>query len=510
MKKKEKKQVQKKSHKKLWIILGIVAAVIIIGAIWATKKLEEMTEQVAAALENTAKVEVGEIAVTTEGIGVIEAAGSTTISADYNVTLKKLHKQNGEKVAAGDVIAEYESIVLDDTISLLEGQLAQAEGQLAYANKSGSANVTAPASGRVKRIYATEGDSAKNVQAENGALAVISADGNLKVAFTPENEVTVGQKVVVLYEDATVEGRIQEVFSNEAVAVFEDSAEYEIEKEVVVQSEEGTILGTGMTECGHEILVTADGGYIKSINVKENEKVSAQSTIFKLEDVGYSEEYLSLLEQYEELAEKVREAKEYKKGYTVVATKDGIISGLTVKEGNTLPMGTPLCSLLDSSSYQVVLDIDELDIQGIAAGQPVEVTVDAIPEALYKGTVTGVSMDGSNMNGVGTYKVTVLLEDAKDVLPGMSANGKITMEYKQDAMLVPIDTLQTVDGEKTVGVLQADGTYETRKVTVGLVNNDYAEILEGVKEGEELQVIMKLEDFYSQMGLTIEETDSME
>lgn len=505
------KQVQKKkSHKKLWIILGIVAVVVIGLIVMAVRGLKNMTEQLATVLENTAVVETGEIAVTTEGIGVVEAADSTMVYADYNVTVRKLYKQNGEKAAAGEVIAEYDSIVLDDTVNALESQLAQIESQLAYTNKSGASYVTAPVSGRVKGIWAEKGESVLTIQQQFGALAVISADGNLKVVFTPEAEVVEGQKVTILYDDKVIEGRIQEASTYKATAVFEDLAEYDIEKETTVQAEDGTVLGRGVTECGHPILITADSGMIKSINVEVNEKVSAQATIFKLEDVAYSQEYLTLLEQREQLMEKISEAKEYKKGYTVIAENDCIVNDLTVEEGNMLAAGTPLCTLLDISAYQVVLDIDELDIQGIETEQPVEVTVDAIEDVSYQGTVSSVSMAGDNTNGVGTYKVTVLLEEAKELLPGMSANGKITMEHKTDALLVPIDTLQTMDGEKSVNVFKADGTYETRKVTVGLVNNDYAEILEGVQEGEELQVIMKLEDIYSQMGITVEETDSVE
>lgn len=506
----QKQAQKKKSHKKLWIILGIVAVVIVAVVIMAVRGLKNMTEQLAAVMENTAVAEKGEIEVTTEGIGVIEAADSETVYADYNVTLKKLYKQDGERVAAGEIIAEYDSIVLDDTVAALESQLEQADSQLASVSKSGSTTVTAPVSGRVKRILAKEEDSVLTVQSQQEALAVISADGNLKVEFMPEAEITEGQKVIILYEDTSVEGRIEEVSGSLATAVFKDSSDYDIEKEVTVRSEDGTTLGTGVTACGHEVLVTADSGLIKSVSVKENEKVSAGATLFRLKEVSYSMEYLTLLEQREQLAAKIQEAREYKKGYVVTAEKDAIISGLTAKEGDMLMAGASLCRLLDTAAYQVILDIDELDIQGIEAGQPVEVTVDAIPDAVYQGTVTGVSMAGENTNGVGTYKVSVLLETAEDLLPGMSANGKITMDHKTDVLLIPIDTLQTIDGEKSVNVLKADGTYETRKVTVGLVNNDYAEILEGVQEGEELQVIVKLEDIYSQMGITMETNDSAE
>ncbi len=505
--KKQGNQLQgrkKKSHKKLWIILGIIAAILIAVVIMITRAVQNVTEQLATVMENTAEVEIGEIAVTTEGIGVVEAADSNSIHTDYNVTVQRIYKQDGQRVAAGEVIAEFESVVLDDTLTALESQLEQIDSQLAYMSKSGDTTVTAPVAGRVKRILAEKEDSVLTIQSQQDALAVISADGYLMVDFTPQAEVVEGQKVVILYGEESITGSIREAAGNWATAVFKDSAEYDIEQEVTVQTEDGTVLGSGMTACGHEILVTAESGTIKSVSVKENDKVSVGTTMFRLKDVTYSQDYLILLEQREKLAENIRKAREYRKGYAVTAQEDCIIQGLTAREGDVLTAGTTLCRLLDIEAYQVVLNIDELDIQGIEAGQAVEVTVDAIEDVVYQGTVTGVSMAGENNNGVGTYKVTVLLEGAEDLLPGMSANGKITMKYKEDALLVPIDTLQTINGEKCVNVLTEAGIYETRKVTVGLVNNDYAEILEGVQEGEELQVIIKLEDIYSQMGITME------
>lgn len=500
----EKKNAKKKSHKKLWIILAIAAVIIIAGVILAVRSIQNMAEQLTAVMDNTVTAQVGQIAVTTEGIGVVETANTESVYADYNVTLRRLYKQNGEQVAAGEVLAEYESIALDDSLSALEAQLEQIDSQLAYMSRSGSSTVTAPVAGRVKRIYAKEEDSVLTVQSQQEALAVISADGRLKVEFEAAADVMEGQKVKIIYGEAVIDGRIQKVTGSRAEAVFEDSADYQLEQEVTVQSEDGTVLGNGVTACGHAVYVTADSGVIKSISIGENEKVSAGSTLFKLKDTAYSQEYLTLLEQREQLADKLKDAEAYKQGYAVTAAKDGIISELKAKEGDTLPAGTLLCRLLNTEAYQVVLDIDELDIQGIEPGQQVEVTVDAIPDAIYQGIVSGISMAGENTGGVGTYKVSVLLEEAEKLLPGMSANGKITMNQKTDALLVPIDTLKTIDGKKSVTVVKADGTYETREVTVGLVNNEYAEILSGVQEGEELQVIVKLEDIYSQMGITME------
>lgn len=508
---KKQSNQKKKSHKTLWIILAIVAVLVIGIVILVVRAIGNMAEQLQSAMtKNTATVETGEIEVTTDGIGVAETAESTTVYLDYNAALHRIYKQNGERAAAGEVIAEFDSIALDEAVSGLESQLAQIDSQLSYMKKFGPSTVTAPVAGRVKQLLAGEGDSVLSVQNQQGALAVISADGNLKVEFTPQAAAEEGQKVTVLYGEESISGYIRELTGNRALAIFEDSAEYEIGTQVTVQTEDGEKLGEGTVECGHAIYVTADSGTIKSVSVKLNDKVSAGASLFKLKDVAYSSEYLDLLEQREQLSDKLKGAGAYKRGYVVTAEKDCIISGLSAKEGDMLPAGTPLCTLLDSSAFQVVLNIDELDIQGIEAGQQVEVTVDAIPDQMYEGTVTGVSLAGENNGSVGIYQVTVLLKQAENILPGMSANGKITKEHKESALLVPIDTLQTIDGKKCVNVLKEDGSYEKREVTVGLVNNEYAEILNGVREGEKLQVIVKLEDIYSQLGISMENTGMQE
>lgn len=495
---------RKKSHKKLWIILGIVAAVLVILAVLVIRGLSNVAEQLSSAMDNTAEVIKGEIEVTTEGIGVVETAEEVTVAPDYNVTLLQLYKQDGEPALAGEPIAEYESLALDETISALESQLSQLEQQLSYMTKSGSATVKAPVSGRIKGLYASEGDSVLQMQSQQPGLALISADGRMKVEFSLEGAAEEGQKVRISYEGSEVEGWLEEVTGNRAAAYFEDSDQYEVGVEAAVSAEDGQFLGSGTTACGHGVYVTAEGGTVKSVSVKNQEKVSAGNALFRLEDVAYSREYLTALEQREQLVQKVQKAREYKKGFLVTAEKDCIISGLTAHVGDTLQAKTPLCTLLQTETYQTALQIDELDIKGIEKGQQVEVTVDAIPGVVYPGTVTGISQAGENTGSVGVYQVTVSLNAKEELLPGMSANGKITKDAKKDVLLVPVDTLKTIDGKKTVTVVKPDGTYESREVTLGLVNNEFAEVLEGVSEGEKLQVIMKLSDIYSQMGISVD------
>lgn len=503
-KQKNQRGPKKKSHKVLWIVLGIVAVIVVLIVVLAVRGIQDMSKKLTSVMDNTAEAFFGEIAVTTEGIGVVETADATTIYTDYPVKLQTLYKKDGEQVAAGEPIAAYESLLLDETIASLEERLKQLNQTLAGMNSTGSTRVTAPVSGHVKEIYAKEGDSVLTLQKQQPGLALIAADGRMKTEIALEHAAELGQKVVVLCDDSQTDGYIQQLDGQTAQITFEDGERYELGKEVTVQTADGTRLGSGTIAISQGVYVSADSGEIKSVSVERNQRVSAGSTLFRLQNVSCSEEYLQALKQQEELTRQLKEAEEYKKGFVVTAEADAIVSNLTAAEGETLPAGTALCRLLNPQSYQVILNIDELDIQGVAAGQPVEVTVDAQKDRVYEGTVSGISLVGENNGSVGTYEVRVLLKEADGLLYGMSANGKITKEQKQDVLLVPVDTIQTVDGKKCVTVVKEDGTHESREVTLGLVNNEYAEVQDGVQEGEKLQVIVKLTDLYSQMGISVD------
>lgn len=501
----EKKK--KKSYKKLWIILGSIAALFCIMVVIGIGKLVSMSNQAIQSMaENLQTVERGDIAVETEGTGVVEPVNITAINIDYQCELETLYKTDGEPVVAGDVIAEFKPTTLDTSIQELESQLNSLDYQLQNADKSGESTIKAPVSGRVKRIFGNEGEEVAYVMEQCGGLMEIAADGKLKVEIECEAEVSVkiGDAVTVKFGEFEVSGKIESVAGKRIQVTFADGAEYNVDTEATVLNEAGDILGTGMIQSNYPVIVSGTNGTINSISVKVNDKVTAGNTVIKLKNVEYSSEYLTLLNQREAIREMIETASAYKNGYVVIAESDGIVSGLTAKEGEVLGAGTQFCQILGSDLYQVSIAIDELDIQGISAGQSATVTFDAIDEFSCDGTVSKVSLVGSNETGVATYNVTVLLSESENLLPGMTANAKISVNESKDTLLIPVDAIQIVDGEKCVSVVREDGSFESVPVTLGLVNNTYAEVLEGLNEGDTVQCVMKLEDIYSQLGINIE------
>lgn len=83
------------------------------------------------------------------------------------------------------------------------------------------------------------------------------------------------------------------------------------------------------------------------------------------------------------------------------------------------------------------------------------------------------------------YLVSITMDDAQSVLPGMTAAAEITTVTKENVLLVPVRAITRQGQNRVVKVLTPGGT-ETRAVRVGTSNDQSAEIVSGVQEGDEV------------------------
>jgi HlyD family secretion protein len=154
--------------------------------------------------------------------------------------------------------------------------------------------------------------------------------------------------------------------------------------------------------------------------------------------------------------------------------------------------------LTDLSSLHVDVPVDELDVALIDPGQPVRITLDALPDAEISGTVTNVAPIATRSDqGTTSYEVTIELDaDTAGVLPGMTAVAQIITQQKSDALLVPRRAVQSEGGTSYVLIptdepadpRTGEPASERREVTVGLSNNEFIEITSGLEPGEQVLV----------------------
>ena len=223
-----------------------------------------------------------------------------------------------------------------------------------------------------------------------------------------------------------------------------------------------------------------------------------------------------------------------------VAPFDGIVTNEPIREGETVvegiqnAEGSTLMTLADMSVITAEVKVDETDIVNVKIGQPAEVTVDALPNKVFKGHVTLVGDQALlRSTGVATSQSTSGTEEAKDfkvvvtidgnaegLRPGLSATAKITTATKSSALSLPIQALTVKDlqieqpknpdsdggvqaasvAEPTTRKPDEQGVYVVEKdargklrtkfvpVVTGITGSTNIEVLSGLSEGQEIVI----------------------
>src|ERR1051325_582807 len=150
---------------------------------------------------------------------------------------------------------------------------------------------------------------------------------------------------------------------------------------------------------------------------------------------------------------------------TYSAPFSGTVTNLPVHEGETVVMGiqnapgSTLMTVADMSVITAEVQVDETDIVNVKLDQPAEVTIDALPNQTFKGTVTEIGDNAIiRSTGVSTSQSTAGTQEAKDfkvvvtltnppanLRPGLSATAKITTGVAHDAVTIPIQALTMRD-----------------------------------------------------------------
>ncbi len=179
----------------------------------------------------------------------------------------------------------------------------------------------------------------------------------------------------------------------------------------------------------------------------------------------------------------------------VVAPRSGVIMEKLVEEGTVVPAGTAalregtgLVTIADISEMYVLTDVDEVDIAPVEVGQQCEISVSSLPGKKLKGEVVKIFPLGVEDQNVVRFQVKVHIAKPPVALrPGMTADVTIKVAERLQVLVVPDLCITRAKDKATVEVM-VKGTLEEREVKAGLSNWEETEILEGLKEGEEVLV----------------------
>jgi HlyD family secretion protein len=114
---------------------------------------------------------------------------------------------------------------------------------------------------------------------------------------------------------------------------------------------------------------------------------------------------------------------------TLVAPFAGIVAIISVDVGDLAGGGPPAVQIVDTSELRVEVNVSDTDVARIREGMPVTISVDAIPERDFTGSVAYIAPTATVIGNVRTYAVRVTLDEQDGSLrAGMSARVSIQVE----------------------------------------------------------------------------------
>ncbi|MGB2905380.1 MAG: efflux RND transporter periplasmic adaptor subunit [Candidatus Dechloromonas phosphoritropha] len=155
----------------------------------------------------------------------------------------------------------------------------------------------------------------------------------------------------------------------------------------------------------------------------------------------------------------------------------------------------PAIDLIDDSCLYVKAPMDEVDAPKIKIGQPVRITLDALPGKVLPGTVRRVAPYVSAVEKQArTVDVEIEFtqpENTGKLLVGYSADVEIILDGRDNVLRIPTAAIQ--EGGKVLLFNPDSGKLEERKIKTGLANWEFTEVLEGLVAGDRIVTSLEKE-----------------
>ena len=249
--------------------------------------------------------------------------------------------------------------------------------------------------------------------------------------------------------------------------------------------------------------------------LESQSEYDAKQTAWQVEDARHK----SAIEQVEQARAALKQARDDLSKTTIYAPMSGTVSELNKEQGE-MAVGSQfqadvILVIADLREMEAQVNVDENDIVSIRQGQAAEVRTDALLTEALKGTVSEIS-SSANTAAAGTtdqkteFEIKIGITDPpKTLRPGMTTSAEIVTNTNTQALSVPIQSvaLRTVDqlvrkaekrkdaearfkpdrdGFVEVVFVIENGKAVAKQVKTGIQSDELVEILDGLKEGEEV------------------------
>lgn len=414
-----------KVSKKTAIKWGVAAIVVLLLGIFAYQQLKPK-----AAEPNylTAKAEIGDIENNVMASGKVKALNTVEVGAQVSGEVKKLYVDIGDQVQQGDLIAQIDQVTQKNALDNQQATLQQSAAAL------------------------------QSAQAD-----VLSKRANLKSAYAD-----LASRQSELKQAQSDFARLKTLVEIDAIS----QQEYDTQATAVQTAKAAVDNARAAIDTAKAAIVTANA----DISSQQAELRKSQTNVNTAQqDLGYT---------------------------TIRAPMSGTVVSITTEQGSTVnanQTAPTIVTLADLSTVRINAQISEADVINVKAGMPVYFNIIGNPEQKFDATLKAIEPAPEQISETSSTDTAIYYIGYLEV-PNperrfridMTAQVYVVIDQAKDALLIPSTALKNSKTDTsgkttaTVRVLKADGTAKEQPVTVGINNRVNAQILSGLKAGDDV------------------------
>ncbi len=220
-------------------------------------------------------------------------------------------------------------------------------------------------------------------------------------------------------------------------------------------------------------LVNAQEEYVLALNRNNTRLIKA------------TEDRLRALQIPPSFMKELRSSRTIQQSVTFYSPQNGVIDNLNIREGFYVQPGTTLFSVGALDTVWVEAEVFERQSALVKVGSKVSMTLDYLPDELWQGKVDYIYPTLDSVTR--TVRLRIKFDNPNQkLLPNMFSQIVIYTEIDHEVLLVPRESvIRTGDQDRVVLVL-GEGMFKSISVKIGRTNNSFIEIVEGLKEGDEI------------------------
>jgi len=446
--------------KRWMIVLLAVLAIVLVGSAgyWGFAGTQAAGDPTPA--PQTVPVTRGDVQQTVSAPGQLVTTLQVDLAVEAGGTLEELLVRPGDSVQQGDVLARLETEPLEQALAQAEIDLRLVQLELGQVREGPSEAEIAAAEAAVRdarvnlqsawQRYETQRNSGTDHQVRAAEVTYDWYVGyyQQKKAEFEAGRLSQTEHDYAMNEMLKAEGRLNEALAQSQIEDATSANQVDQARNALYQAEEH--LELLRSEPLTETLIQAEVRVDQALLAREQARAELDAAVLR-------------------------------------APFDGVVVAVHAAPGDQIAAGRDVVTLLDPTAVEAKVTVIEEDLPLIEAGQPVELFFDASPDAQVQGLVARIVPQRESVSDRPLYPVYIALDALPDGLyPGMTVDAAIVIAGRSGVLQLPRALVRArSDGTAEVEVW-ADGRIETRPVQVGLRGDVYVEILDGLREGEQV------------------------